>query len=245
MPQIIHVAQVTSVLDAVREPEYRETMQDFDSLLADVQTQGRGQYRRAWSSPAGNIYAALRLPMQPPFVGTEAAVAVSAWLALGLRNLGYDCRIKWPNDLVLCQDGAWGKTGGVLLEEREGLLVAGIGINVASSPSADELRSEAALPAAHLAACARACGLEEPHCATVWKSLVNCLFSSYSQTNALYEWRSVADALLLWRSRTVVLTEDGSSVTGELRGLGPKGELILATQGGTQLFLSGSVRPAF
>ena len=78
--------RVASVLDSAREPRYAEAMQPFASLLAESQTAGRGQRRRRWASPAGNVYGALRLPMEAPFLGTEAAVAAS-WKTMraGLR----------------------------------------------------------------------------------------------------------------------------------------------------------------
>ena len=78
MFNVIHRGAVSTTMDAAREPDVHLGV--FDSLLAESQTNGRGQYRRNWGSPAGNLYASLRLPMEPPFVGTEAAVACGACL---------------------------------------------------------------------------------------------------------------------------------------------------------------------
>ena len=77
MFNVIHRAEVSTTMDAAREPDVHLGV--FDSLMAESQTAGRGQYRRNWGSPAGNLYASLRLPMEPPFVGTEAAVACGAY----------------------------------------------------------------------------------------------------------------------------------------------------------------------
>lgn len=294
-PVIHEVGDVTSVLDAVREEPWKSGLRPFDSLLARSQTSGRGQFRRAWASPAGNVYAALRLPMEPPFKGMEAAVALGAWLCGGLCLLGLDCRLKWPNDLVLEGKNGPAKVGGILLEEREGRLVAGVGINVLSHPLGAGLRSEAALPATSLAAylaersgsgagpesgagsgsgsgngpsaglppglaafgrvlaaqagCGREAVADGPGqpaalCRTLWKVLVKHVLSSYSRRNAPSAWRSVAETRLLWRGLDVVLKDGDERATGRLLGLGPRGELVLAGQGGTRSFSGGGLTRA-
>lgn len=60
MFNVIHRGAVSTTMDAAREPDVHLGV--FDSLLAESQTNGRGQYRRNWGSPAGNLYASLRLP---------------------------------------------------------------------------------------------------------------------------------------------------------------------------------------
>jgi BirA family biotin operon repressor/biotin-[acetyl-CoA-carboxylase] ligase len=47
---------------------------------------------------------------------------------------GRPARLKWPNDVML----AGRKAGGVLLESRQGFVVAGIGVNAAVDPSESE-----------------------------------------------------------------------------------------------------------
>ena len=99
MFNVIHRGAVSTTMDAAREPDVHLGV--FDSLLAESQTNGRGQYRRNWGSPAGNLYASLRLPMEPPFVGTEAAVACGAAVCAALEGYGYPAVMKWPNDVAL------------------------------------------------------------------------------------------------------------------------------------------------
>ena len=67
----------------------RGRLKIWDSVQAVSQTSGRGQLRRSWVSPPGNIYAALRLPVQPPFDGTAAAPAMGLLLACALRAEGW------------------------------------------------------------------------------------------------------------------------------------------------------------
>ena len=74
-------------------------------------------------SPPGNLYAALSWPADAGALGSAAPVVVGACLADALYARGFAARVKWPNDLLV--DGA--KVGGILLEERGGAVVAGVG----------------------------------------------------------------------------------------------------------------------
>ncbi|MBO4318417.1 MAG: hypothetical protein J5855_09130 [Mailhella sp.] len=121
----------------------------FGSVLAQAQTSGRGQMRRVWHSPPGNIYCAVRLPEDGPFGGLSAAPALGAVLADSLASLGLPIALKWPNDLIIKTGSGWGKTAGILLEKRKHL-IAGIGLNLAQAPPPEMLRADAVFPAASL-----------------------------------------------------------------------------------------------
>lgn len=243
-PKVHELDTVTSVLDEIRKPCW-QGLRDFDSLVARAQTNGRGQYRRSWDSSEGNIFAALRLPLEGPFLGTEAAVALGVLLAQALRAEGFFCLLKWPNDLVLVEeDGEARKVGGILLEEREGVLVAGIGINVLYAPDDDALRANHALKATCLARHDAGGLVKNIPAATLWKTLVIHLFYSYSHNYAPFDWHAPAQEFLLWRGRSVVLADGDERVEGILRGIGFKGELLLEAQGSLLSFLSGSIRLA-
>ncbi len=104
-------------------------------LVANTQTQGRGQRGRLWySQPDHSLMFSLGLPlkMSPPHAsGLALAVALSL-----VQNIHPQVRIKWPNDLYL--EGK--KLGGILIETRPFLepssfhantyVVIGVGINV-------------------------------------------------------------------------------------------------------------------
>ena len=130
----------SSSLDAAKALLKLGILPEWASVLSLSQSAGRGQMRRAWASPEGNLYAALRLPNEGPFAGTAAAPAIGGLLAEALENEGAPVMLKWPNDImqhekedvltVIPKKNACRKVGGILLEERFGALVAGIGINV-------------------------------------------------------------------------------------------------------------------
>lgn len=118
------------------------TIPPFTSILCRNQTQGRGQLRRNWVSPSGNIYAALFLPNISPFSTESAAPALGALLVHALRSLGFLVELKWPNDIIQKKQGKYEKVAGILLEERQNTLVAGIGINIQKAPPSHDLRED-------------------------------------------------------------------------------------------------------
>lgn len=204
--------------------------------------------RRHWHSPPGNIYAALRLPVEPPFSGTEAAPVLGALLVKALRALGLDARLKWPNDLVLLHDREPRKVGGILLEERQGRLVAGIGINRVWAPPQEEMRLGHAMPACHLGGFTppRLAGEDMlPPAELLWRRLVNGVFFWYTKKlrNGC-PWQLLAEAHLLWKGAPVMLSDGDRKVEGVLQGFGPSGGVRLVTDGQVQEFLSGSLARA-
>lgn len=242
-PGIFHFAEVPSSLDVAFELAASGRLRVWDSVLAASQTAGRGQVRRRWHSPPGNIYAALRLPVSPPFDGGAAAAAVGVLTAEALGKLGWRVLIKWPNDLVLKSGARPCKVAGILLEERAGILLAGIGINVTSRPPEAVLRPDAVLGATCLAenggdSCV-------PPTSELWRRLVSCMVSAYTDARIFARtWRERAEALLLWRGTAVVVV-DGQMVTqGRLSGLWPSGGLRLETEKKALECTGGSLRPA-
>ena len=133
----------TSSLDVAHSLIRDNIFPAFSSVLCRSQTSGRGQLRRNWSSPEGNIYAALCLPNIPPFSTEAAAPALGGIIVHALNSMGYEVYLKWPNDILQKNpDNTWRKVGGILLEERQDTLIAGIGINIASAPDKSDLRSD-------------------------------------------------------------------------------------------------------
>ena len=242
---VFRFAEVPSALDSAHELIRASALPDWGSVLAERQTAGRGQLRRHWHSPAGNAYAALRLPAVPPFTGSAAAPAVGALMALALRRMGVPAGLKWPNDLVWEEAGRVWKFGGILLEERAGAVVAGIGVNVQWAPPAEEMRRDAAIPATHLAHIVQKITFsgELLRAETLWYLLVSQMFSAYNGFQSYASlWKEAAESCLLWKGRNVVLDDAGAMVCGTLLGLGDCGGLRLSVRAGE--FLSGSLRLA-
>jgi BirA family transcriptional regulator, biotin operon repressor / biotin---[acetyl-CoA-carboxylase] ligase len=135
----------------------------FATVVADVQTRGRGRGGKRWHSEGGaGLWISVLLPPPPAGLPGVATLAVGVAAAEAVEEVGgVACRLKWPNDLVLEVDpGPGGKVGGILCErvgDVEGIL-AGVGINLrplevplAGSVSLEE-GSGVAVPAHRLAA---------------------------------------------------------------------------------------------
>ncbi len=225
----------------------------WSNVLAGSQRAGRGQTRREWQSPKGNLYAALHLPNVYPFNSTAAAPALSTLIIEVLNELGCFLQVKWPNDLI--DATKMQKVGGILLEEKQNVIIAGIGINIEFAPSLEFMRKEAAFAAGTLplpsdienklikyntdAVCNNSFFAER-----LWLYLVRkmyfCYTSELSQVWAK-SWLQKANDTLLWKGHNVCLTDGNSKVCGTLSALGPQGELELLVNGQKKYFLNGSL----
>ncbi|MDR3153047.1 MAG: biotin--[acetyl-CoA-carboxylase] ligase [Deltaproteobacteria bacterium] len=171
--------KVTSVLDRSWELFREGAFPELSSLFADCQSAGRGRFGRAWASPPGGVYASLRLPLAPPFAGSAAGLALAVLVCLALEEeTGLRPQIKWPNDILL--DGR--KTGGILLENRQGALMAGIGLNVGAPPGLPEGRVPEAPPPGALPPSVLA-GRDGP--SGLWIDLLKNVILSYNGRFAL------------------------------------------------------------
>ncbi|HLB33632.1 MAG: biotin--[acetyl-CoA-carboxylase] ligase [Verrucomicrobia bacterium RIFCSPHIGHO2_12_FULL_41_10] len=103
-------------------------------VIAETQTQGRGQFHRPWSSPAGMglwLSLLLRLPIEQEIIPSLSQIGPVA-LCDAITNLQIklpSLHIKEPNDLLIKGK----KVAGVLVETRRGassFAVVGIGLNM-------------------------------------------------------------------------------------------------------------------
>lgn len=229
----------------------RGLLPEWGSVLVERQSSGRGQLRREWVSPPGNVYAAWRLPMTGPFAAEAAAPAVGALVAEALTRMGCRVALKWPNDILRaphgesCPSPRWRKVGGILLEERGGALVAGIGLNLAAAPEADRLRPEAAFAAGRLTPPDAAGELSPALCwARLASEAISCYFSWSAQTAAT-PWLALAEKHLAFRGCMVRLEDGESCQEGIVDGLCLSGALRLRTTSGVMTFLGGSLLPGW
>jgi BirA family biotin operon repressor/biotin-[acetyl-CoA-carboxylase] ligase len=228
------LASCSSALDVAWQLMRQGEFAPWDSVVCACQWAGRGQMRRSWVSPAGNLYASVRLPDLP----SAWVPLVSLLVGSGVRQgLGVEAlRLKWPNDLVL--EGT--KVGGILLEERDGVLVAGIGVNLVSAPNIEDLRSEAAVPAGVLPR-------SWPSVLALWRQLVHGLRLCYETIPASMSpaaWCSSLSSCLAWHGQWVQVGDHRSSICGVLHGVAEDGALCLMLPGGEEARVtSGSLRP--
>ncbi len=103
---------------------------EYAFILAESQTKGRGQFGREWVSGPGNLYATLRLPDSAKTLDTLLPMAVALCAVRVLEKLHIPALIKWPNDIMV----GYAKAGGILIEQKGGAVMAGIGINAGFAP---------------------------------------------------------------------------------------------------------------
>ncbi len=122
-PQILFLEHVSSTQDAAIEHD----LQVGDVCCSFNQLAGRGRRGNEWISSGG---VAVTVVLEQ--ATAHLPIAVAATLAAGLNNLipHHRIGIKWPNDLFV--DGK--KLAGVLIEQRDGRCLVGVGVNVLKSP---------------------------------------------------------------------------------------------------------------
>jgi BirA family biotin operon repressor/biotin-[acetyl-CoA-carboxylase] ligase len=109
--------------------------------VADEQLAGRGREGRTWTAPRGHALL-LSLGFRPTWLAPERVWRLAAVTSLAMADAAEEVaalapgtiRLKWPNDLVVENDGRVRKLAGVLgetdgLETDDPRAVVGIGIN--------------------------------------------------------------------------------------------------------------------
>jgi BirA family biotin operon repressor/biotin-[acetyl-CoA-carboxylase] ligase len=128
---VLHHTCVGSTQDVART-EAERGVPEGTIVMAEEQTSGRGRLGRSWVSPAGkNLY--VTLVMRPP-VRLLRTLSILAPLAIAEALEGvvrFECRIKWPNDVLV--EGR--KIAGVIIEtgladDVVKYALVGMGVNV-------------------------------------------------------------------------------------------------------------------
>lgn len=203
-------------------------------VIANAQSAGRGRHGRAWASPAGaGLYlsAVLRpLPHAVPLLTIAAGLAVAEGIEAAT---GLSPRLKWPNDIYIGDR----KLAGMLAEAGADFVILGIGINV--------------LPAAYPPdIAARATSLEGEVGRAVDRGLLlaECLShlaARYAELQGgradlvMRAWRARAGSTL---GRRVSWDSAGSVHQGTAEDIDDSGALLVRTEAGLVLVISGEVR---
>lgn len=132
--KIIHLNVVDSTNNYTANLARERNITHGTVILADEQTNGRGQRGTIWQTQPG-MNLIFSLYVEHPDLPVEKQSSIHHWVALSLwtvlKKLDIDAAIKWPND-VLTRDG---KIAGILIENVLSVnqvkhSVIGIGLNV-------------------------------------------------------------------------------------------------------------------
>ena len=182
----------------------------FTAIIAGRQLKGRGRMGRVWQSPLGNLYASFIFPKTktpPAYLSFLLGVSV-------VQTLTKPVALKWPNDILL--DGK--KCGGILLEQGDDKIIAGLGLNLTSCP-----KSGVMYPVAHLN--------YRGTTATFTKKLIKNIEENY----ILLETKGFSALRKTWLSYAyglkgpVQVVLPNKELTGIFYDLTSEGELVLVT----------------
>lgn len=228
---IYTIEETSSTFDAAWALAKDTELPAWASVIAFSQTNGRGQLRREWHSPIGNLYVSFFLP-ESFFRMNDLASMVIGWCvceALAEENIA--TYLKWPNDILYAD----GKLGGMLLEERQGRLLAGLGLNLVSAPPSVSLRPGHAVPAVALPSFT-----ERPH--VFWARVlprIRAVYEAAIAPSSLEEVRQRIEGRLAWIGRNVHAEDAG--VSGRILGIHIDGSLCLDSGGEIVPVTSGSI----
>ncbi len=235
------IGRCTSAFDVAWDLHGLALLPVWGAVSASTQSGGRGQMRKPWHSPRGNLHVCFPLPEDLLRLAGLASAAVGYLCVLAFRAAGYTLSLKWPNDLL---DVSGRKVGGILLEEKNGVLMAGLGVNLQEAPDAETLRRHSAPPAGVLFAGEGGEEYAPPAPFGLWRALVYALIEAYEnhvRGKSPAAIARAAEAHLAWKDRLVHLEDGGRGLSGFCRGVSPAGGLLLQVDGLEQEHFSGSL----
>ena len=217
-------------------------------LAAERQSAGRGRRGRAWIAPPGGSLAFSLLWKferdAAALSGLSLAAGVAAARALERCGAAMDARfgvrLKWPNDLLVQDDGGWAKLGGILIElaateAGRTPAVIGIGINLALGAAASAIDQRTIDLASLGATCS---------CNTALAYLLDELLPvlrGFEQTGFAPFAGDWTARHAFGGKRVVLSSEQGAGPAGIALGADADGALLLDTGHGIQRIVSGEV----
>ena len=234
---LFHTEQCSSTMDLAWLLHDRNEFPAWSSVLSDHQRSGRGQFKRQWVSHPGNLYVSFRFPEKNSL--TSAAPFITA-LAINraLQQLNIHSEYKWPNDILVHGK----KMGGILVEERSGVVIVGIGLNLVQSPTMDDMRDPRCLSAGHLSESGLSVTPME-----IWPSILKTimeLFDAYTENKNIENNIKALESIMAFMGQNVVFKPlDGMEFSAVISGLSENGGIRLKTTDGEKIFLSGSFTP--
>lgn len=124
MYEIHYFNKLDSTNDKVKEFQKHGSV-----VIAGIQTDGRGRFKRRWSSGKGGLW--LSILLKPENIGKIGYLTLSAAIACqkAVKKIAkVESKVKWPNDLVVGNK----KLCGILTESSSGenkFAIVGIGMN--------------------------------------------------------------------------------------------------------------------
>lgn len=233
---IVRMGAVTSTMDVARRLE-RLGAAEGTTVIAALQTAGRGRSRRNWESPVSTgLYCSILL--RPRIAISQLQpFAIAAGLAVcdALDPVGdVGLQLKWPNDVL--HQGR--KLAGILITsgitgETVESAVLGIGLNL----SPDPLFPEQAISLAEIE------NVSIDREATPFAFIATALEQRYRLILATEAERAIDgwERRLAYLDQVVSIVDGSETIEGRLAGLAANGSLLLETSSGVKQIASGDL----
>jgi BirA family biotin operon repressor/biotin-[acetyl-CoA-carboxylase] ligase len=226
----------TSTMDVARKLYLNGRFPENAWIISRSQLHGRGRMGRNWLSPGGNLYVTLRLADKCRKLKNLLPLAVACKISQILDTFGILAQVKWPNDILVNRS----KVGGILIEAYGDALFAGIGLNIATSPSVYMPQKNFRIPAGCLVTHGYTAGVHR-----IWRKAEAAINSTHlSWLDNPQELLNNIASRLAYQNETVCIDEsaiyNGNAV---VQGITDSGELIIDTPAGKTTVTSGRIYP--
>ncbi len=208
-------------------------------VFAEEQTAGRGRLGRSWiANPRENLtFSIILRPSGSPDSLNVLPLCVGVALADVIERMsGLEVVCKWPNDILIQGKKAAGiLIEGSLRETTVDYVVVGIGLNVNQKTFSGDI-------AARATSLALAAGHEFDR-VQIFQDLLTSLERHYRR----FRQKGFDEIVPLWMSRSrmigsrIAVSQNGTVLTGTVKGLTNHGELLLDHDGEERAFLAGDV----
>ena len=114
----------------------KERNYNLGMVIAETQTNGRGQYGRKWISSKGNLFVSFFNELNKTNLSINTITKINCFLVKKLLSTFTKKKIifKKPNDLLIDKKKISGILQEVIFLNKKKFLITGIGINIITNP---------------------------------------------------------------------------------------------------------------
>ena len=114
----------------------KKTNYNFGMVVAETQSNGRGQYGRKWISSKGNLFVSFFNELNKKDLSINSITKINCLLVKKLLSMFTKKKIifKKPNDILINKKKISGILQEVIFLNKKKFLITGIGINIVKNP---------------------------------------------------------------------------------------------------------------
>lgn len=240
--------KVVDVIESTNSFLVKEAAKAFphaSCVAANIQTSGRGRRGRQWQSALGeNLTFSFLWRFTcgaAALSGLSLAIGVALIRSLKKININ-EALVKWPNDILVFDEGRYKKLAGILIElqgDTDGQSVAIIGIGLNLNLSKKQL-SKIDQPAIDVNSCIGE--LVDPNLllGIMIKDLAELL--AVFETNQFLPFKDEWLSYHAYQDKPIAITlGNNEKFKGRAYDVSPEGSLVIMTEQGEKSFSSGEV----